>query len=284
MPPHSSIVSQATWTPSRQAKFTALFMACLFVSGCTGQAVRQVGIRDLPSGRPAGIAVADGVALSRTACALRYRVYRPIGAAPGELAVVGHGFLRDKERMTGLATALAKSGVTTVTLDFCNDRLWDGGHVRNALDMMTVADTLGARRVVYTGFSAGALSALIAARNDRRAVGVVALDLVDARAMGIRMASGLKPPLIGLVGDASRCNAFQNGLAVYAASPSAVVQRMIGADHCDFESPTDWVCRLTCARGGANPGSSRQAILRAATAAVRSLLPDATGSEMRGEE
>ncbi|WP_245537281.1 alpha/beta hydrolase [Thiocystis violascens] len=259
-------------------------MACLFVSGCTGQFVRQVGVGGLPSGRPAGIAVADGVVLSRTACALRYRVYRPAGVAPGDLAVVGHGFLRAKERMTGLATALAKSGVTTATLDFCNDRLWDGGHARNALDMMTVADALGARRVVYTGFSAGALSALIAARNDRRAVGVVALDLVDARALGVRMASGLKPPLIGLVGDASRCNASQNGLAVYAASPNAVVQRMIGADHCDFESPTDWVCRLTCARGEASPGSPRQDILRAATAAVQSLLRDATGSEACGEE
>ncbi|WP_295400436.1 alpha/beta hydrolase [uncultured Thiocystis sp.] len=230
------------------------------------------------------MAVADGVARSRTAGVLRYRIYRPTGADPGDLAVVGHGFLRAKERMAGLATALARSGVIAVTLDFCNDRLWDGGHVRNALAMMAVANALGARRVVYTGFSAGALAALIAARNDRRAVGVVALDLVDAQAMGIRMASGLKRPLIGLVGDASCCNAFQNGLAVYAASPSAVVQRMIGADHCDFESPTDWVCRLTCARGGAISGSPRQDILRSATAAVQSLLRDAAGSETRGEE
>ncbi|WP_242523345.1 alpha/beta hydrolase [Thiocystis minor] len=271
-------------TSLRQAKFTALFLACLFVSGCTGQAVRPVGTRDLTSGLPAGIVVADGVARSRIACSPSYRVYRPTGAAPGDLAVVGHGFLRAKERMTGLATALAKSGVTTVTFDFCNDRLWDGGHVRNAFDMMAVANALGARRVVYTGFSAGALAALIAARNDRRAVGVVALDLVDAQAMGIRMAAGLKTPLIGLVGDASCCNAFQNGLAVYAVSPSAVVQRMMGADHCDFESPTDWICRLTCARGGAISGSPRQDILRAATAAVQSLLRDAAGSETRGEE
>ncbi len=124
--------------------------------------------------------VEDGRVTSPTDCELHYRLYRPLGADPGDLVVIGHGFLRGKERMTGLAHALAKAGIATAALDFCNDRLWDGGHVRNALDMMKVADVLGARRVVYLGFSAGALAALIAGRNDTRAIGVVALDLVDA--------------------------------------------------------------------------------------------------------
>lgn len=274
-----TIMGQFNLTSLRQAKFTVPFIACLLLSGCAS--VHQGEGSDPTPGQPvrpdwiseAGITVTDGVTLSMTGCELHYRVYRPTGADPGDLVVVGHGFLRAKERMTGLAHAVAKSGVTTVTLDFCNDRFWNGGHFRNALDLTRVAEALGARRVVYTGFSAGALAALIAARNDTRAIGVVALDLVDAQHLGVRAAASMERPVIGLVGEPSCCNAQNNGLTVYAVSRTSDVKRIVGADHCDFESPTDWLCRLACERGASIKASPRQEILRTTTEAVGSLLP-----------
>lgn len=286
MQPQRSRMRQWTQTSWRPAKFTVLGMACLWMSGCADLRIKTVETPSATTEAPAraalGVRVTDGVAISPSAGTLHYRVYRPpgthtgtdqTGADDGDLAVVGHGFRRSQERMTGLAAALAQSGVTAVTLDVRPARPWDGGHVRHARAMLAVASALDARRVVYLGFSAGALAALIAARNDPRAAGVVALDLVDTQDLGIRAASGLTRPLIGLVGAASGCNAQGNGRAVYAASPRAVVQRMPGASHCDFESPTDWLCRLACAPRGAQLGSARQDIVRAATAAARSLLP-----------
>jgi pimeloyl-ACP methyl ester carboxylesterase len=159
-----------------------------------------------------------------------------------------------------------------VTLDFCNARFWDGRHVRNGLDMILVADALAAKQVVYAGFSAGGLAALVAGRNDPRTLGVVALDLVDAGRLGEGMAAGLDRPLIGLVGDPSPCNAENKGLAVFSATDQAAVERVTGAEHCDFESPTDWLCRLVCKRDTSDTASPRRDIIAAATDAVFSLV------------
>ncbi|MCG6896731.1 MAG: alpha/beta hydrolase [Thiocapsa sp.] len=186
--------------------------------------------------------------------------------------MLGHGFMRSQDRMVDLARALADTGVATVTLDYCNSRLWDGRHFRNGLDMIRLADALGAERVVYAGFSAGGLAALVAGRNDPRTLGVVALDLVDADRLGERMAAGLDPPLIGLVGDPSPCNADNNGLAVYSATDRAMVERVEGAEHCDFESPSDWLCRLVCKRETPPRRSPRRDIIEAATTAVTALM------------
>ncbi|WP_373510776.1 alpha/beta hydrolase family protein [Thiocapsa sp.] len=223
-------------------------------------------------GDDSDLRVETGLVDSATGCALHYRLYRPATARTEDLVVLGHGFLRSQERMADLAQTLADAGIPAVTLDFCNARFWDGRHVRNGLDMIRVADALDAKQVVYAGFSAGGLAALVAGRNDSRTLGVVALDLVDAGRLGEGMAAGLDRPLIGLVGDPSPCNAENNGLAVFSATDRAAVERVTGAEHCDFESPTDWVCRLVCKRDSPDAPSPRRDIIAAAAEAVASLV------------
>lgn len=250
-------------------KLTAILSACLALAlaGCAGAAV--------PENRRPGIAIETGTLLSATGCPLHYARYRPAQASRGDLIVLGPGFLRSGAHLADLAQSLAATGVTTVVLDACADQTWSGSHVRRGFEMIQLADTLAAQRVVYAGFSAGALAALVAGRQDPRALGVVALDLVDAQNLGQRMADGMTRPLLGLIGEASACNAYNNGLAVYAAIPHARVARIAGASHCDFESPTDWRCRLVCESDGWNRTSSRQEIIRMATAAIKALLLDA---------
>ena len=102
-------------------------------------------------------------------------------------------------------------------------RFWDGGHEQNGRDMVAVARHLEAQRVVYAGSFAGGL---VAARRDVRALGVVAMDLVDRDGIGVAAATGLKRPLVGLVGDPSRCNARNNGLE--ANSPGARSHQVVG--------------------------------------------------------
>lgn len=233
---------------------------------------------------------------SATGCTLDFRLYEPnaqrlpevAGETPPKrvrkpaLVILGHGFLRSQARMIGLAEALARRGIPVATLDFCNMRVWDGRHHQNGLDMIRLADHLapnvGAERILYSGFSAGGLAALVAARNDPNAVGAVTLDLVDAQGIGVRAAAGLETPLLGLTGEATNCNANNNAGAVFAASENAEVQRVPGAGHCDFEAPTDALCELLCEDpdhgSPAVTAALREQIIARATAAIGALLED----------
>jgi hypothetical protein len=58
----------------------------------------------------------------------------------------------------------------------------------------------------------------------------------------------------------SRCNARAVAAPWGKALPALLSDRVIdSASHCDFESPTDWMCRLAC--GDTDP--ARQSIVRA---------------------
>jgi hypothetical protein len=284
---------QSSLTLICQVKFTVILSVCLVLVGClhlvAPDAARAPALdtvvaealldgSDVDRQARASWSVQSGVVNSATGCELHYRLHRPKDSRSRDLVVLGHGFLRSQERMVDLARALADVGISAVTLDYCNSRFWDGRHFRNGLDMIRLADALEAERVVYAGFSAGGLAALVAGRNDPRTLGVVALDLVDADRLGEGMAAGLDRPLIGLIGDPSPCNAENNGLAVFSATDQAAVEWVEGAEHCDFESPTDWLCRLVCRRDSALPSSPRPDIIEAATSAVVSLIGPETAS------
>lgn len=215
---------------------------------------------------------AAGSLRSGSGCRIDTRLYSPERPRTDGLVVLGHGFLRSQGRMVGLAEALAAAGVPTVTLDFCNSRPWDGRHVQNGRDMRRVADELDAQRVIYAGFSAGGLSALVAAWGDPRAVGVLTLDLVDERGLGEGLARTLHVPLLGLQGEPAPCNARANGLKVLAASPRAQVVAVANASHCDFESPTDWLCESICGRPDTGSEARRREVIARSVALTLELL------------
>ena len=243
-----------------RAPGTALALALLssaFLSGCLGTG-RDPAQR--PEPRPALDAyhLESGKARSLAGCAYDWRVFEPAGP-PASAVILGHGFLRDQDREVGLARALANAGHRAVTLDFCNMRPWNGHHVRNAADMRALADAHGLPgRNVYAGFSAGALAALIAGSEDPDALGVVTLDLVDQAGLGATAATRLEAPLLGIAGPPAACNAMGNGRAVFAARepapPAESLEAVPGATHCDFESPSDWLCELACGESPAVAG------------------------------
>ena len=217
---------------------------------------------------------ATGAITVASGCQVDYRVYRPTTRTSRGLTILGHGFLRSKERMEGLAMALADAGLTAVALDFCNSRPWDGQHEQNGLEMVALAERFDARHVIYAGFSAGALAALVAGAQDPRTLGVIALDPVDEGGVGVRAAVRLDRPLIGIIGEPSACNLNGNAWAILAASRRGRVVRVPGASHCDFEHPGDGLCELVC--GSTSGGiAMRQAIIQAAVSAAIRLLPSA---------
>jgi len=197
----------------------------------------------------------EGTRRSEAGCRYGYRVFDPTDLAgrtdvtdraPRAAILLGHGFLRDQDTLIDLATTLAQAGYRAITLDFCNMRPWNGHHRRNADELLGLAAREGLPgRNVYAGFSAGALAALLAGADDPEALGVLTLDLVDQAGLGLAAANALAVPLRGLAGPDSACNANGNGRAAFLAK-GASLQRIDGASHCEFESPTNWLCELAC--------------------------------------
>ena len=242
--------------------------AGLLLEGCRGPTRPAVAVGGEAPGSALGIVVESGVLQSQTGCDFDYDLYRPAGMTSSAQVVLAHGFLRSRERMQGLARALAEAGFVTVAIDLCNMRPWDGAHELNAADMRLTARSLGSAGVVYAGFSAGGLAALLAASGDPHSHGVVVLDLVDQDDLGRRAAVALDKPVSGLFGRRSRCNANGNGLVVLADAVDAKVEQFDNATHCDFESPTDDLCRLLCEPSGRDPDEAAVVRARLITSAV----------------
>ena len=206
-------------------------------------------------------------------------VYPAASAARGAV-ILSHGFTRSRRTMAGHAQALAGAGVLALTPDLpctfdfrCNARA-----LAALVGLLRAGGTFGdpVDSVMLVGFSAGGLSSLLAA-DTPGVVGFVGLDPFDRTMpgetgpLGLAAASRLRPEALLLRAPPSRCDADA------VAAPWATVlpalwrdELIVGASHCDFESPTDWVCRLAC--GDADPVRQqrvRQGLLDAAARWMR---------------
>jgi len=207
-----------------------------------------------------------------------HRVTLDVYPAAGPLrgaAILSHGFTRSRRTLAGHAQALADSGVLTLTPDLpctfdfrCNARA-----LAALVGALRAGGTFGApvERVMLVGFSAGGLSSLLAAHTPG-VVGYVGLDPFDrtlpdeAERLGLAAATRLRTEALLLRAPPSRCNAEAVAAPWATALPALWRDELIaGASHCDFESPTDWMCRLAC--GDTDPARQqrvRQGLLEAA--------------------
>lgn len=199
----------------------------------------------------------------------------PIGAA-----IVSHGFTRSRTTMSEHAQALAAIGLLVLTPDMpctfdfrCNARsiaqlvnlLRDGGNFGGAVD-----------RVMLVGFSAGGLSSLLAASTPG-VVGFVGLDPFDRimpgekQYLGADAAKRLSTEALLIRAPASKCNAQSVAAAWKTELKALLTDNLIpGASHCDFEAPTDWICKLACGETEVSRQSIvRQGILDAASRWMR---------------
>jgi len=182
-------------------------------------------------------------------------VYLSAGPLRGA-AILSHGFTRSRRTLAGHAKALADAGVLTLTPDLpctfdfrCNARA-----LAALVGVLRAGGTFGppVERVMLVGFSAGGLSSLLAAHTPG-VVGYVGLDPFDrtlpdeAERLGLAAATRLRTEALLLRAPPSRCNAEAVAAPWATALPALWRDELIaGASHCDFESPTDWMCRLAC--------------------------------------
>ncbi len=183
-------------------------------------------------------------------------------------AILVHGFTRSRTTLGGHAAALASVGIMAVTPDmpYTFDFQRNAQALAELVNLLRTGSELGPEtaRVVLVGFSAGALSSLLAAGTPG-VVGYVGLDPFDRSqpdgkpALGLAFAPKLKTQALLLRAPPSRCNA-QGVAAPWAqALPALRADQLIpDASHCDFEAPSDWICALACG----SPDQDRQTRVR----------------------
>jgi hypothetical protein len=218
---------------------------------------------------------------STTGCEVAYTYFEPRDVSKDVLVVLGHGFMRSKKRMALLAQHLDSWGLPVVNVEFCNSKFWAGNHDRNGADMVAVAQKIHAAKVIYVGFSAGGLAAMVAANLDNNTLAFFGLDMVDNKALGKKIAPGLVVPFYGLIAAPSACNANNNGLDSYALAPYSNVIKVEDTSHCHFEFPVDGKCSFVCGKG--EKRFSREIIQQTIMGLTTAFLLWQTGIDTRGE-
>lgn len=183
-------------------------------------------------------------------CELRLRIHRPATPVAAPVVLIGHGFMRDGTSVQGWAETFADAGLTAVTLDFCASTALDGRHADNGADLVAVRRALGHEQAIYVGVSAGGLAALIAASNDPAGTrGLLLLDPTNAGGQARRAAGRVNAPVAALVAKPQVCNAWRNIDPALRTLADVTIVAVPGASHCDFEWPSDRLCRLACLAG-----------------------------------
>ncbi len=179
-------------------------------------------------------------------CYVPYTVFTPTGAPAAPTVILLHGFSRTPSVMADLASHIASWGLTVATPGLCHSTPLDSDPPQDVAELQDFKAIIGATDVIWVGHSAGGLRSVLSAQSDPQTVAVLGLDLTDGDDHAIDAAPSLTVPLGGLVGEPGTCNSNGNGADVYAAAPTATAVRVTEADHCDFESPTDWMCTMLC--------------------------------------
>ena len=238
---------------------------------------------------PYGISKETRTAAVTNCPSMEYVVYTPYADDP-PVVVLGHGFARGPDVMSGWAEHLSSWGVEVLLPTLCHYNIFAGvDHEMNGQNMTELADIHGADRVVYAGHSAGGLAAIIAASQDMGAIGVLGLDATDTDgapgvpdAIGRVYAGTVMSPAFAISGEPSSCNSDNNGLELFRLMSDYRAVKVTSSDHCDFENPTDVVCTLSCENQSPefNDAETRPTIITLGTAAIMSL----TGLSPDGDE
>ena len=154
-------------------------------------------------------------------------------------AVIAHGFFRSSANMIQWAEHLGTWGINSIVVDMCHF----ADHQKNGLAIAELVNTLGIDSPLFVGFSAGGLASLVAA-SSANPQGVLALDPVeDMNGTGSTIYGQVNGTVLGLIGEPSECNSQNNSIALLQGVQATHTLRVVGADHCDFEAPTDDICQ-----------------------------------------
>ena len=179
---------------------------------------------------------------------MNYELHSPEEAGSDPTIILAHGFRRDLTTQRGWAEQWSALGFPVVIPSMCNSSWLRGRHDRNAEDLRALREHLGLERVIYAGFSAGGLSAYLAALDDPATQAYLGLDPVDSGDRAQDREALLGVPVLILQAEPSSCNARLNFQPVIDRYPPGTAARVDGATHCHFERPYDPRCSWVCGR------------------------------------
>ncbi len=157
--------------------------------------------------------------------------------------LLAHGFLRSPETLRHLGAALSVDGVEVICPALKRSTPFAGCHAENARDLVRLRKAMGWDEVVYAGFSAGGLSALLAAAEDsQRCIALILLDPVDHRQLGLEAAPQVHTPTLAITGKPGPGNAQGNAQPMLQALPNARILPIPEAEHFDFEADAPRIC------------------------------------------
>lgn len=185
-------------------------------------------------------------------------VYEPGTSPTRGVAIIAHGFTRDRSHHRALGEDLAAAGIIAVIPDLPHvmDH-WGNGAALAELANQLSNGALGLlpverSTVVLIGTSAGGLASVVAAAKLPGLAGWIGLDPVDRTGTGTSAASQVTSPAVLLLGGASQCNLFGSGRSIARALPRLLrSEKLKDASHCDFEEPTNKFCEVMC--GASSP-------------------------------
>jgi dienelactone hydrolase len=210
-------------------------------------------------------------------------VFQPATKPSYGIAIVAHGFARNRSRHRALGEALAAAGLVAVIPDLPHivDH-WSNGAALAQLTRKLEDGALGLppterSRLVLIGTSAGGFASVLAAARLPGLAGWIGLDPVDRTGFAMHAASQLTSPAILLLADPSACNLFGSGRSIARAAPRLLRTRTLrGASHCDFEEPTNKFCKVMC--GASSPSMQARARNETVRAAVELVHASAEGN------
>jgi hypothetical protein len=129
---------------------------------------------------------------------------------------------------------------------------------------------------VYAGFSAGGLSAYLAAAADPRAIAYLGLDAVDSGGLALAAMPAFAVPALFVMGEPTSCNAKNNMVPAIPARDGLVALRVRDALHCFFQDPWTRACENVC--GSVEPPEAGERIADTVRALATSWLLEQTGA------
>lgn len=216
--------------------------------------VDQISLIDFSQRGPHEIDIGTYTASVSNCQNINYTIYSPREISNSTIVVLGHGFARGPDVMSGWAEHISSWGFDVILPTLCHYNILFGvDHEMNGLNMKELADLQSASKVIYAGHSAGGLAAIIAASHDNKTAGIVGLDATDTEGVpgvddyiGRDYAGSVYGFAYAIFGEASSCNANNNGIELFKMMNDYRLLRVSSADHCDFENPTNSLCTMNC--------------------------------------
>ncbi len=222
----------------------------------------------------------DGHFTGSRGCTVNYRIYEPDRPTTSPPIILTHGFMRNLHTLTGWGTQLSARGFRVVLVSLCNSSWLSGRHQANANDLVAARHHLGFNAVIYGGFSAGGLSAYLAALNDPSSAAYIGLDAVDSGNLALDSPALLQVPALFVTAGASVCNGGGNFEQVMSRVPGYDTVALSQANHCAFEMPNDNRCNWICGRlSEAETVAAQQQIFSAVANWLQQYFPAAAGDE-----